>query len=521
MKNFLNKKNLIIGMGVLAVGAIILSTAGAVMALAPGAVNLGTADNFAVLAGSAVNDSNPSVVVGDVGLSPTTGAAIAIPQAEVTGTIYAVDGAGPLGSVNNPGLLTLAKNSLTAAYTDASTRVALPDIGTDLAAQVLTAGVYHAASGTFTITGGGTLTLDGQNNSNSVFIFKTGSTLVTSTSSKVVLINGAQACNVFWAIGSSATLDTTTTFVGTIMAVASITDNTGSTINGRLLADADNNGIGAVTLNATHITKSNCAPSLQLLKTVTNNNGGTAVNTAWTLTATGASGSPTNLSGATTVSSDVTFPAATFKADTYTLAESGGPAGYTAGTYSCVVNGNAPIVSNSLTLVAGDSAICTVNNDDIVPIVVVPPSGGGGNGGHPPFPASSVPPFIDVVKVPSPMALPNGPGLVTYFYTLRNIGTVPVNNITMVDDSCSPMNLISGDVNNNSTLEVNEIWKYSCATVLSKTHTNTVTATGWANSISATDIASATVTVGVSAPTVVAPVIIPKLPNTGYPPRGE
>jgi hypothetical protein len=101
------------------------------------------------------------------------------------------------------------------------------------------------------------------------------------------------------------------------------------------------------------------------------------------------------------------------------------------------------------------------------------------------------------VKVPSPLALPDGPGMVKYTYTLRNIGTVSVSNVTMVGDTCNPITLISGDTNADTMLDVNEIWIYTCSTTLSRTHTNIVTAIGWANSISATDIANATVIVGV------------------------
>ena len=113
-----------------------------------------------------------------------------------------------------------------------------------------------------------------------------------------------------------------------------------------------------------------------------------------------------------------------------------------------------------------------------------------------------VPPLIDVVKIPSPLDLPGGPGPVTYTYTLTNIGTVPVANITMVGDTCSPIVLASGDTNGDAKLQVSETWTYRCTTTLSATHTNIVTTTGWANGISAVDIASATVIVG-------APVIPP------------
>jgi uncharacterized repeat protein (TIGR01451 family) len=116
------------------------------------------------------------------------------------------------------------------------------------------------------------------------------------------------------------------------------------------------------------------------------------------------------------------------------------------------------------------------------------------------------------VKTASPLSLPNGAVPVTYTYTLKNIGTVPVTNVTMVGDTCSPIILASGDTNNDTKLGLNETWVYRCSKTLPATHTNIVTATGWANGISATDIASATVVVGAAA---VPPLIhVTKVPST-------
>jgi hypothetical protein len=96
----------------------------------------------------------------------------------------------------------------------------------------------------------GILTLDAGNNPNAIFVFQVGSTLITGSSSSVVLQNGAQACNVFWQVGSSATFGTSTDFVGTVMALTSITLNTGASVSGRMLArncavTLDNNVISA------------------------------------------------------------------------------------------------------------------------------------------------------------------------------------------------------------------------------------------------------------------------------------
>jgi len=224
-------------------------------------VDLRTTDDFAVLAGSAISDTGTTTIIGNVGLDPTGGASITgLTCAEVTGTIYDNDGlyvGGGGGStscrVTNSGLLTTAKNDLTTAYNDAAGRTTTSTIGTELGGSTLTDGTYDSAAGTFGITG--TLTLNGSGNANAVFIFKMASTLITASSSKVVLINGAQACNVYWQVGSSATLGTSTTLVGNVFALTSITDDGSSTVNGRLLARN-----GAVTLNNTTISKQGCAP---------------------------------------------------------------------------------------------------------------------------------------------------------------------------------------------------------------------------------------------------------------------
>jgi len=214
-----------------------------VKGISPDPVHLGSAASFSVLAGSAITNTGSTVIYGDIGLSPTTGAAITgFPPGTVSGTIYTVDIFGPAGSVSNPGLLTLAKNDLTTAYLDAAGRPTTQTISTELGGTTLGPGVYDSLAGTFGITG--TLTLDGGGDPNAVFIFKMSTTLITETGSVVNLINSAHVCNVYWQVGSSATIKAGSVFVGNVLALTSITVNTGATVDGRLLARN-----GAVTLD--------------------------------------------------------------------------------------------------------------------------------------------------------------------------------------------------------------------------------------------------------------------------------
>lgn len=225
-------------------------------AASPAPINLGAASDFSILAGSQIFQSGASTILtGDVGLSPASGANIGLLSIQVPGgTIYAVDDLGPVGSVNNPGLLAAAKGALLTAYNDAAGRTLDPVLvpNADLGGLTLTPNLF-SSSGTLAITG--TLTLDAQNDPNAVFIFQMATTLTTAAGapgvpgSRVSLINGATADNVFWQVGSSATLGTYSVFMGTIMADQSVTLNNGATLEGRALAQT-----AAVSLDANIIT---------------------------------------------------------------------------------------------------------------------------------------------------------------------------------------------------------------------------------------------------------------------------
>lgn len=203
--------------------------------------SLGTAQSFAVLGGSTVTNTGPSVITGDLGVSPGS-AVTGFPPGIVTGTIHA--GNATAGGAQND--VTTFYNALTAAPCTADLT------GQDLGGMTLTPGVYcFSSSAQLT----GTLTLNAQGNAGATFIFKTGSTLTTASGSSVVLINGGNPCGVAWRIGSSATLGTTTSFIGNLVALASITLNTGADIiGGRALART-----GAVTLDTNDISFATCA----------------------------------------------------------------------------------------------------------------------------------------------------------------------------------------------------------------------------------------------------------------------
>ena len=140
-----------------------------------------------------------------------------------------------------------AKNDLVTAYDTAAGEGPTNPIVADLGGQTLTPGVYNSAS---SIGLTGDLTLNAGGDPNAVFVFQAGSSLITASTSRVNLVNGAQSCNVFWQVGSSATLGTGSTFRGTVMALTSITVTTAVTVDGRVLARN-----GAVTLDTDTITR--------------------------------------------------------------------------------------------------------------------------------------------------------------------------------------------------------------------------------------------------------------------------
>jgi hypothetical protein len=244
------------------VTATALALAGALLLVFPSAasaavvpnVQLGTAANYSVLGASGVSSAHnppvlPTSMHQNLGVSPAA-------DTFITGF--------PPGQVLAPGVIDVpgsaqAQIDVGAAYDDTHTRGALTGTtGTELGGQTLVGGVYAATTapkGPLGLTG--TLTLNGQGNPNTVWIFQTDSTLITDAASRVNLINGAQECNVYWQVLSSATLGANSTFVGNILALASVSVLSNVTVHGRVFART-----AAVTLIDDHFTTPTCATSL-------------------------------------------------------------------------------------------------------------------------------------------------------------------------------------------------------------------------------------------------------------------
>jgi hypothetical protein len=477
------------------------------------AVTLGTADDFAVLADTAISDAAPTgAITGDVGLGPTSGGAsiTGLTSGQVSGTIYAMDAAGPDGATgNNPTLVGSAKTALTAAYLNAQAQT-LPSVtavtesstdsfgvGTLNNGAILAPGVYKSDS-TMGITG--TLTLNG--GADDVWIFQAGSSLTSASGADIVLTGGAQACNVFWQVTSSAVLGTGTLFKGNILALTSITDAGDSIIQGRLLARN-----GAVSLHNTTVVKATCVvpPS------------------APTPVATSGSASywaPLPLINITKIPNPLALPSGQGSV-TYT---------YNVTNEGKVAMGGVWVKDNKcadVKFISGDNnsdskldldeswiyrCVKTVSKTETNTAT----AHGSANGwdGYDTANATVVvgvpltPPLIHLVKKPNVFVLPAGGGAVTYTYTVTNPGTVPLNNVSIVDDKCTglPGRVVGhpGDLNKNNLLESNESWSFTCQTNITQTTTNIGTAQGHANGLTAIDFSPATVVV-----------TAPGLPNTG------
>jgi hypothetical protein len=201
-------------------------------------VALGVTSNMAVLAGSGITSTGATNITGDIGLSPGTSVG-GFPPGILNGTLRI-----------NDEIATQAKLDLTTAYNDAAGRTStdIVTLSGNIGGLTLTPGLYKSTSSL--AISSGDLTLDAKGNADAVFIIQIATTLTTTSGRKVILSGGALASRVFWQVGSSATFGTTSVFKGTVMAMQSITLNTGATLDGKALART-----GAVTMAGNTIVK--------------------------------------------------------------------------------------------------------------------------------------------------------------------------------------------------------------------------------------------------------------------------
>lgn len=452
------------------------------------AANLSTAADFSVLASLSASSANTTTISGDLGLSPGF-------TSSRTGS-WVVGGNEYFGDSIDPTVAANAQSDAQNAFNDLQGQTSDGVLGAWGGPTSLTPGVYTEASDT---TFSGTLTLDG--GYDDVWVFQIGNDMTFSGS--VILAGNAQACNVFWQVGNDATIAAGSQFVGTLIASNNVTLVSGADVNGRIVSLH-----GALTTDSNTITGPTCttapAPTtgtLHVIKSVINTNGGTATSSDFTLHVKNSSNNDVDVSGGAGSGLPGVPPLGrvyTLSAGVYTVSEDlPDPSLYTQSFFG------ADCVGGSVTVVAGEDKVCTIINTDIPPPVPATPEESSGGGS-----SSRITPLIGILKVPTPLTLPGDSGSVTYNYTVWNAGGKrALTDVTVTDDKCGPVAMLSGDVDNDGHLDVDESWKYSCTMTLSTTTTNTAMATGYGlDSYHDVTVATAIATVVVGTP---------GLPDTG------
>ncbi|WP_144750981.1 ice-binding family protein [Curtobacterium pusillum] len=323
------------GIGLAASLSVMTTSAASAATVIDGPVNLGTAATYGVLGASAVTNTGPSVVNGDLGLSPGTsitgfGGA---PNGSVNGTTHQTDAAAAQ-----------AQRDTTTAY-DVAASLSPTQTGlTELNGLSLSPGVY--SGGALALADNGALTLAGS--ADSVWVFQAASTLTIGSASRITITGGASSCNVFWQVGSSASVGTGAQFQGTVLAQQSVTATTGATVQGRLLART-----GAVTLDTNTITASTGCPAP----------GTPSETTAPVIT----SGAPTTATAGTPYS----YAVVATGTPTPTYTATGLPAGPTINGTTGVISGT-PTTPGSSTVTITASNGTTPNDTQTVVITVQP-----------------------------------------------------------------------------------------------------------------------------------------------------
>ncbi len=488
-------------------------------------VPLGSIDtnNIVVLGKTAITDVPASIITGNIGISPATGAQIGVTCPEISGSIYTVDAltafaGGPGGSADNtcvmagPGtnktLIDNAVLDMGTAYTYAAGEAAGTGAFLNIGTPAGTVGTMTLAPGVYTWNSNvditNNVTLSG--GANDVWVFQITGTLTLEAAKSIILTGGAQAKNVFWQVTGTTNLLAGSNMVGIILDQTNIAMVTGATLNGKALAQTavtlESNTIG-ISASAAPITSHNryySAPSApvptipiigitKVPSPLSLPLGPGEVTYNYTVSNIGGQTALTDVSVVDDKCSPVTLVSGNFNGDEklYKGAD---------WKYTC---------TTMLTSTTANTAIATGYSDDSFHTAAIATAISTVVVG-----TSLTPPLINVVKVPSQLtALPFGGGNITYTYTVTNPGVVSLQNVSVVDNKCSTVTLVSGDSNNNGLLDTNETWKYTCTANVPVSTASVATAKGSANSLTA--LAYSFVNVLVSTPT---------LPNTGFSPAG-
>ena len=506
-------------------------------AAGPAAIDLGSiaTNNFVVLGETGITDVPASVITGNIGNSSGSGAQIGVTCPEITGSIYTVDAltdfaGGPGGSADNTCVMagtdglgankTLVDNAVAdmgTAYTNASDPATPAGVGANLniGTPAGTVGTMTLAPGVYTWNGPVTITNDItlSGGANDVWVFQISGTLDLAAGKSIILSGGAQAKNVFWRVADTVNLLAGSHMEGIILAQTNIAFRSGATLEGRALAQTAvtliANTIGGTVTGApvippvvsTRHHETIITPVIGILKVPTplalpSGTGSVTYNyTVWNV------GGQQALQDVSVVD-DKCAPVKLVSGDTN---NNGFLDPSEKWNYTCTMTlqnttTNTAIATGYSSDGYHNTAIATAISTVVVtPLAATTPV------------AALAAPLINVVEVPNILtALPYGGGQISYAYTVTNPGLVPVHDVILIDDKCSPISRPAGDINGNGLLDPGETWTYTCTTNVPVSTASVATVKGDGNNFPVLAYAFTNVLVGT-----------PGLPNTGFPADGN